>query len=115
MTIVDVKIPRINNFTLEMRWRFNKNRSVLEQGNFSLNLTDQLDNYDTIFASKLDDKKIKLLSQNVSIFIGGENDINPIDWGLTLFRLGIKLFMKCSWLLFTFQLNCQGKTVLYQV
>lgn len=88
MTIVDVKIPRINNFTLEMRWRVNK-KSVLKDGNFSINLTDQVDNYDTtvILTSKLDEKKIKLLSQAVSIFIGDENDINPINWGSTLFRL----------------------------
>ena len=92
MTIVDVKIPRSNNFSLEMRWRFNKNMSVLEQGNFSIKLTDEVDNYDTtaaIFTSKLDDKKIKLLSQDVPIFIGGENDTNPIDWDSTLFRLRI--------------------------
>ena len=91
MTIVDVKIPRMNKFNLEMRWRVNKKTSLLKQGNVSINLTDKVDNYDTpavIFTSKLDDKKIKLLSQAVSIFIGGENDVNPIDWGSTLFRLG---------------------------
>ena len=94
MTIVDVKIPRINNFNLEMRWRFNKNRRVLEQGNFSIKLTDEVDNNDTtaavIFTSKQKDKKIKLMSQDGSIFIGGENDINPIDWDSQLFRLRFK-------------------------
>ena len=92
MTIVDVKIPRINNFSLEMSWRVNKKTSVLKHGNFHINLTDQVDNYETpavIFTSKLDDKKIQLLSQDVSIFIGGENDINPIDWDSKLFRLQI--------------------------
>ena len=93
MTIVDVKIPRINNLQLEMSWRFNKNTSVLEHGNFSIKLTDEVDNYNAtpgvIFTSKLDDKKIQLLSQDVSIFIGGENDINPIDWDSKLFRLQI--------------------------
>ena len=93
MTIVDVKIPRISDFNLEMMWRFKKKASVLEQGEFSIKLTDQVDNYNAtpgvIFTSKLDDKKIKLLSQDVSIFIGGENDINPIDWDSKLFRLRI--------------------------
>ena len=93
MTIVDVKISRISHFNLEMMWRFNEKASVLEQGDFSIKLTDEVDNYNAtpgvIFTSKLDDKKIQLLSQDVSIFIGGENDINPIDWDSKLFRLQI--------------------------
>ena len=90
MTIVDVQIPRNNSFNLEMRWRVAKNMSVLEQENFSINLTDRVDNNDTpavIFTSKLDDKKKKLLNQAISIFIGDENDVDPIDWDSTLFRL----------------------------